>query len=93
MTLATFLLARTEESNRLYERTNFTANMALKMSIEAYNEALTLFSDAQNLQLPGVNVQQLMKESNRIKEEVGSGDGSQLLEYCEIIYVSGRKIP
>lgn len=32
-----------------------------------------MYSAAQNLQIPGVNVEQLMAESNRIKEEVGGG--------------------
>ena len=40
--------------------------------MEAYNEALTLYSAAQNLQLPGVSVERLMDESNRIKDMVSA---------------------
>ena len=58
------------EAQRLYEQTKFFAEKARNMSVEAYEQALDLYSQANAIQIPGVDVAQLMSESNRIKDEV-----------------------
>ena len=40
------------------------------MSMEAYDEALALYSDATNVDIPAVDIERLLEESKRIKEEV-----------------------
>ena len=64
------LKTKAMEAQRLYEQTKFFAEKARNMSVEAYEQALDLYSQANAIQIPGVDVGQLMAESNRIKDEV-----------------------
>ena len=54
----------------MYEQTKFFAEKALNMSVDAYEQALDLYSQANAIQIPGVDVDQLLAESERIKNEV-----------------------
>ena len=64
------LRSKANDAQRLYEQTKFFAEKAHNMSVEAYEQALDLYSQANAIQIPGVDVAQLMAESNRIKDEV-----------------------
>ena len=66
------LRTKANNAQRLYEQTKFFAEKALNMSAEAYEQALDLYSAANAVQIPSVDVEQLMLESNRIKDEVWS---------------------
>lgn len=63
------LRTKANNAQRLYEQTKFFAEKALNMSAEAYEQALELYSAANAVQIPSVDVEQLMMESNRIKDE------------------------
>ncbi|KAL4219663.1 Laminin-type epidermal growth factor-like domai [Mactra antiquata] len=63
------LQAKTDDASRKYNQTKFFAEKALNMSMQAYDEALDLYSQATSLQIPAINVDLLIAESNRIKEE------------------------
>ena len=61
---------KANNAQRMYEQTKFFAEKALNMSVDAYEQALDLYSQANAIQIPGVDVDQLLAESERIKNEV-----------------------
>jgi len=64
------LQSRASDAKEKYEDTRFFAVQALNMSMDAYQAALQLYTDAQSLQIPAVNTQHLTNEANSIKEKV-----------------------
>lgn len=57
------------ETQRLYNQTKEIAEKALNLSTEAYNKALNLYTQATSLHIPGIDVEQLITQSNKIKLE------------------------
>ena len=80
------LRTKANNAQRMYEQTKFFAEKALNMSVDAYEQALALYTEANAVQLPGVDVEQLLAESNRIKEEVGITAYPQWLEHGWLVY-------
>ena len=80
------LRTKANNAQRMYEQTKFFAEKALNMSVDAYEQALALYTEANAVQLPGVDVEQLLAESNRIKEEVGITVYPQWLEHGWLVY-------
>ena len=80
------LRTKANNAQRLYEQTKFFAEKALNMSVEAYEQALDLYSAANAVQIPSVDVEQLMMESNRIKDEVWSEN----IQSLEIFLYTGH---
>ena len=63
------------DTDRLYDQVYAQASQARNLSKIAYDEALTIYSEAQSITLPTISAQDLSDEAARISEEVRGRDG------------------
>lgn len=61
---------RYNDADRLYNQTRTFAESAKQRAIDAYDEALKLYTDATSIQLPGTDVPALKSNAMLIKREV-----------------------
>ena len=58
------------DAESLYETTKNLADQALRKAQEAYDDSLDIFSTAESIVLPDVNVNIMKNDARDIKEEV-----------------------
>ena len=58
------------DAESLYETTKNMADQALRKAQDAYDDSLDIFSTAESIVLPNINVDMMKDDANDIKDEV-----------------------